>query len=66
MTFEGADGKQYSHGVDLLPTDSEMERIQKISATHTERGGDPNPAFIKRIISITPDLSEMPGEEPGV
>jgi hypothetical protein len=54
VTFEGADGKQYSYGVDLLPTESEMEKIQKISAKHTEQGGDPNPAFIKRIISITP------------
>ena len=54
VTFEGADGKQYSCRVDLLPTDSNIERIQKISAKHTQQGGDPNPAFIKRVICITP------------
>jgi hypothetical protein len=54
VKFEGADGEQYSYVVDLLPTDSEMKIREKVSAKHTEQGGDPNPLFIKRIISINP------------
>ena len=53
VTFEGADGKQYMYdGVDLLPTDSMAEKIQKVSARHAEQGGDPNPLFITKLVSI--------------
>jgi hypothetical protein len=51
VTFEGVDGKQYSYEIDLLSTDSNDDIINKISAEHTDKGGDPNPAFIKRIVS---------------
>jgi hypothetical protein len=51
VTFEGVDGKHYSCEVDLLPTDSNTDKIHKISAEHTKNGGDPSPNFIHRIVS---------------
>jgi hypothetical protein len=51
VTFEGVNGKHYSYKVDLLPTDSNTDVINKISAEHTRNGGDPSPNFIQRIVT---------------
>jgi hypothetical protein len=53
VTFKGADGKQYTcDRVNLLPTDSMAEVIQTVSARRAEQGGDPNPLFITKHVSI--------------
>lgn len=51
----GADGKHYTYDrIDLLPTDSMAEKVEKVSTRHAEEGGDPNLLFITKIVSIDP------------
>lgn len=55
VTFLGADGKHYTYDrIDLLPTDSMAEKVEKVSTRHAEEGGDPNLLFITKIVSIDP------------